>query len=261
MKKEIKISCKNSIKRIEQPNSFDGLKSYILAAFNDRKSNLSQIFYCDNEGDSINISNEEDYIGAMLYMNKNNIEVLRVFVDDKEKIEHKIENSNINVNLNINKPSKEEDNDFLLFIKDFLKFAHENYERVDNENREKRKLTNSIKKKKILEKGYKFKDKSEFLFEWLKAARVNLKIDRLGEQNGHFIFSMEGINKLRIRYVYKNQINMRASKSKVVKIDPESYDEKWELEYAIGKMQNLLSYLCINFMNLHGDQTYNLSQY
>jgi hypothetical protein len=263
MIKEIKISFEKTIKRIEVPQSYKILYNYLLGAFFQNKPCSFSIVYYDKEGDCINISNEDDYQGAVYYMSRNNIDLLRCFLYFHVK-ENNVKKENNVVNEDSDSKSKS-DFHFISFLNDFLKFAHENYIRIDLQNMKYEKRINNLsmlRNKHLLSQATPRKlEKAKLIYEWLKAARIKLKYKKFNNYSGHFISSIEGYNKIRIRYIFNNSADLRDSKSKTVNILSESYDVKWEFEYGVEKMYNFLCYLCENFMNLSLNRSYSLSDF
>jgi hypothetical protein len=263
MIKEIKISFEKTIKRIEVPQSYKILYNYLLGSFFHNKPSCFSLVYYDKDGDCIDISNEDDYQGAVYYMSKNNIDLLRCFINFHVK-ENNVKKEN-NVDTQDSNPKSKSDFHFISFLNDFLKFAHENYIRIDLQNRKYEKSLSIFRmqrNKHLMSQATPRKlEKAKLIYEWLKAARIRLKYKKFDNYSGHFISSIEGYNKIRIRYIFNNSADTRDSKSKTVNILAESYDVMWEFEYGVEKMFNFLCYLCENFMNLSLNRCYRLSDF
>ena len=81
MKKEIKISHKNEIKRFEIPKTFSELKEIIQKCFKQMNNTEFQITYLDDEQDNVVISNEFDLEQVLLFMEKQKVGLLRAFLE------------------------------------------------------------------------------------------------------------------------------------------------------------------------------------
>ena len=81
MKKEIKISLKNDIKRFEIPTTYKALVELIKKCFKQLQDSHFQITYEDDEKDKIVISNEFDLEQVIMFMDKQRITLLRAFLD------------------------------------------------------------------------------------------------------------------------------------------------------------------------------------
>jgi hypothetical protein len=117
MKKEIKISFKNEIKRFEIPPTFKELRETILKCFKQVKDSEFLITYLDDEQDNVVISNEFDLEQVFMFMEKQKINLLRAFLEvakagdfEKSSLNTSVPIINsINEDLKINDEKKEEE--------------------------------------------------------------------------------------------------------------------------------------------------------
>lgn len=263
MIKEIKICFEKTFKRIAAPSTYKNLCNYLTETlFNDHKQIFSVIYY-DKEGDCIQVSNDKDYQGAVNYMTKNKIDLLRMFINVHKE---KNQGNNDKIDLYESNSISKSNCHFISFLNHFLKFAYENYTRVDKTNRiihfnQHNSLTTFREKHLISILSPSRIEKAKLIYDWLKVARAKLKHKKFNKRPGHFICSIEGFNRIRIRYIFKNEAKIRDSKSKTVKIIDGSYERDWLFEYGVDKMFNLLCFICENFFNLSLHRKYSLSDF
>ena len=101
MKKEIKISLKNDIKRFEIPTTYKALVELIKKCFKQLQDSHFQITYEDDEKDKIVISNEFDLEQVIMFMDKQRITLLRAFLDlsSEQQNDTKLEEKHFGANL------------------------------------------------------------------------------------------------------------------------------------------------------------------
>ena len=78
------------------------------------------------------------------------------------------------------------------------------------------------------------------------------------EDDGNFYPQMEGISSIKIRHTFTVD-NKKHIKTKIVYIKKDSFDVRWNDDYAINKLENLLRHIYNNFRNL--EKEYDLAKF
>jgi len=81
--KQLKINFNNEIKRTALPKNFDDLTNVIGKCFDIKKNHQIEINYKDDEDDKVRISNQFDLDQAFIFLEKQGINLLKVFIDVK----------------------------------------------------------------------------------------------------------------------------------------------------------------------------------
>ena len=233
--KEIKLCYKDIVKRIKFPENFKELINYVKDSFEINNRTYITFYFIDNENDKILISNEEEFKGASLFMEKFKFDLIKFFIQTSDIHEERRED---NENLN-------------QFVKDFVIFCFKNYNKISSykENAKNEKNTISTQNKESIMRAQK-------LHSWVRKACVNIK--KTDDNEGNFYTQMEGVSSIKIRHTYTVD-NKKQIKTKVVPIKRDSFDIKWTDEYAILKIENLLRNIYNNFNNL--EKEYDLTKF
>jgi len=111
--KQLKINFNNDIKRAALPTKFADLLAIITRCFNiNTKSNNIEISYKDDEDDKVRISNQFDLEQAIIFLEKQNLNLLKIYVEIKNDTSL-IEDINVLNNL---KSEKKDDNEEFEFV-------------------------------------------------------------------------------------------------------------------------------------------------
>jgi len=125
MKKEIKISYKNEIKRFEIPPTFKELRDMILKCFKQLKDTEFQVTYLDDEQDNVVISNEFDLEQVFMFMEKQKVTLLRAFLEISKDFDAKVDEvdnrKSFNTSVQIGSSIEEKPSDLELKIEEIPK--------------------------------------------------------------------------------------------------------------------------------------------
>jgi hypothetical protein len=76
---QVKLTYQNEIKKLRKPNDYESLKSQAMKAFADLPKDF-KFFYIDSDGDTISISNQDDFEEAIDYCASSNIQILKLVI-------------------------------------------------------------------------------------------------------------------------------------------------------------------------------------
>jgi len=241
--KELKICFKDIVKRVKFPEEFDDLLNYVRSTFDLNQKNELSFFYVDDEEDKIIVKNEQEFKGAALYMDKFNKDVIKFFVVSQE---------------DSNKPSEillqnTENQSLNQFVKDFVVYCYNNYKQIKTQ-KELKDQGDNVHKVNNLKKLCK-------LQTWVKKASKILKGKlKKGPEDDSISFKLENNidNNITIRYYYIRD-NKTHVKTKRISIKKGSYNEEWEDEVGINKLENLFGHLYMNFATI--EKEYDLNSF
>jgi hypothetical protein len=85
--KAIKMSFNQEIKRSTMPESYNELVNNIMLAFiiGEKEADCLNIFYLDDEGDKVSISNDFDFNQVLIYLERQSISTLKILIEMEKK--------------------------------------------------------------------------------------------------------------------------------------------------------------------------------